>query len=948
MNRSTKLILWLLSTACSLMTLGTVWADLPADDVQKIRDAAPDKAFAAPAKARKLLVFTLCNGYKHSSIPYCTKALQVIGEKTGAFDIVVSDDMSMFQPENLKQFDALCLNNTTQLKLNPAQKEALLDFVKSGKGLVGIHAATDNFYDWPDGAAMLGGQFDGHPWRAEGTWRVKIDDPDHPVAAPFQGKDFDISDEIYRIKNFSRQHLRVLVSLDLSNKTNRQVKDLRPTDTDVPISWVRSYGAGRVFYCSLGHNHDVCWNPAVLGHYLAGIQFALGDLRADTTNSFDNWFKDIAAYQPGQSRRSLAALDEYLRTIGDKPDLLRTVEMRCLGLLRSKDATDYAKQYACRKLSIIGTSLSVPVLSRMLTQEPTSQIDPADIARYALERIPGDRAASALRNALARTTGKKKVGIINSLGNRRDANCVADFAGLIDDADPEVQAAAVNALGKIADEAATRVLVKALQRTSGALRRAVLDAYLNCADNFLAAGNKKVAAKIYSQLAAKEMPSPIRVAALRGSIAAVRANRAARIIASAAADDDPAVRAAAIKLSRTVKHRRMTTALASLLKKLPNDGKIQVLAALADRRDYGARDPVVHTAKTATGEVRTAALAALGALGDGSTVELLAEAAAESSGAQQQAARRSLYRITGPNVNRTILNAIGQAEAPVKIELLRSLGPRNITQGIDLLLQTAAEDKDPDVRRVSLSVLAELAEPKHLTKLMQLLVNAKTDAERSEAENTVAVVARKIEDPSRRAQPVLAFLASVRSPAGKAGLLNALGRIGDPAALGALKAALADSNAQVRLAAIRVLSQWRDDTPAPELLNVARGSADQVERTLALRGYIRLVGLQGDRSPDRTTAMYKRAMELATADQEKKMILSGLANVRDVAALQMAADYLSQPNLQQEAATAVLRIAERLRKTHPDQTTAALKKLIEAVQDQSLRDRARKLLNRTD
>lgn len=258
------------------------------EELQKIIDAMPSRATVAPKRPRKLLVFNLCKGFVHSSIPYGAKALEVMGKKTGAFEVVQSKDMSVFRPENLKQFDAVCFNNTTRLDFNePALRKSLMDFVKGGKGIIGIHAASDNFYNWPEAAEMISGQFAGHPWVNRGTWAVKIEDAKHPLTVAFGGKDFRINDEIYRIKQLNlRKNCHVLLRLDMTDETNiTKARNLKPTDTDIPISWVRSYGKGRVFYCSLGHNHHIFWNPAVLRHYLDGIQFALGDLAVDTTPS---------------------------------------------------------------------------------------------------------------------------------------------------------------------------------------------------------------------------------------------------------------------------------------------------------------------------------------------------------------------------------------------------------------------------------------------------------------------------------------------------------------------------------------------------------------------------------------------------------------------------------------------------------------------------------------
>ncbi|OHB67263.1 MAG: hypothetical protein A2V70_12300, partial [Planctomycetes bacterium RBG_13_63_9] len=251
-------------------------------EIAKITEALPEKATATPAKPRKILIFWRCEGFFHSSIPRCNKALELMGETTGAYASVVSDDMAMFDPGGLDSFDAVVLNNTTQLKFeNPAHRETLMKFVQGGKGLCGIHAATDNFPTWPEGAAMMGGLFNGHPWGGGGTWAMKLDEPDHPINKGFGGKGFWISDEIYRMKDpYTRENLRVLVSLDMTKEVNQNGSR---EDRDNAISWIRPFGKGRVFYCSLGHNHEVFQRPAVLQHYLDGIQFALGDLKVDAT-----------------------------------------------------------------------------------------------------------------------------------------------------------------------------------------------------------------------------------------------------------------------------------------------------------------------------------------------------------------------------------------------------------------------------------------------------------------------------------------------------------------------------------------------------------------------------------------------------------------------------------------------------------------------------------------
>ena len=253
------------------------------DEVARVKAALPAKAPAKPARARKLLIFNLCQGFRHSSIPLAAEAIKLVGEKTGAYSSVISSDMAMFDADKLKEFDAVLFNSTTRLKFkDPAHRKALMDFVKSGKGVVGIHGATDNFYSFPEAAAMMGGLFVGHPWRSGGTWAVKLDEPGHVLNKSFGGKGFKVKDEIYKLKGtvYSRDKLRVIMSLDMTDETTNARGNKDPK-RDIAISWVHKVGAGRVFYCSLGHNHHIFWTTAILEHYLAGIQYAMGDLKID-------------------------------------------------------------------------------------------------------------------------------------------------------------------------------------------------------------------------------------------------------------------------------------------------------------------------------------------------------------------------------------------------------------------------------------------------------------------------------------------------------------------------------------------------------------------------------------------------------------------------------------------------------------------------------------------
>jgi hypothetical protein len=277
--------------------------ELTSEQKQKVDDAVPKKAQAKPRKARRMLVSNLnmrdghpWKGSSFASIPLDNYAFEQMGKRTGAYEAVFSNDVEMFRPNKIRQFDAICFLNTVGVLFDdPELRQSLLAFIAGGKGFVGIHDAIATFvqypkYDqWPPFGQMLGAtENGGHPWNGE-VMTIKVDDPASPINAVFHGQEFQIADQAFQFQEpLLRDHLHVLLSVDAvktAPSARGHLLPVRAQDKDFPVSWVRSYGKGRVFYSSLGHGAPVFMNAVVLEHFLAGIQYALGDLKADSTPS---------------------------------------------------------------------------------------------------------------------------------------------------------------------------------------------------------------------------------------------------------------------------------------------------------------------------------------------------------------------------------------------------------------------------------------------------------------------------------------------------------------------------------------------------------------------------------------------------------------------------------------------------------------------------------------
>jgi type 1 glutamine amidotransferase len=221
--------------------------------------AAASRPFGARAERPpdRILYFTYSAGYRHEVIPLSKAILAQLGSNSGVFEVFATEDTSEFSTENLKRYAAVMFYTSGELPMSGAEKRALLDFVRSGRGFLGVHSATDTFYTWPDYLDLIGGYFNDHPWHQAVT--IEVADPSDPLVA-FLGKSLQLEDEIYQISDFDYRGSHVLLRLDQSS-VDLGKPGVHRRFYGWPLAWTRSYGKGRVFYTALGHEASV-WRDA--------------------------------------------------------------------------------------------------------------------------------------------------------------------------------------------------------------------------------------------------------------------------------------------------------------------------------------------------------------------------------------------------------------------------------------------------------------------------------------------------------------------------------------------------------------------------------------------------------------------------------------------------------------------------------------------------------------
>ncbi len=593
---------------------------------------------------------------------------------------------------------------------------------------------------------------------------------------------------------------------------------------------------------------------------------------------------------------ALEALDRDLNAAGTDPAKLAALETRLLTLLRRTDTTFAARQAAAQRLGSV-LAVSAPKakpddtkpLGTMLADDRDT-----DLARLALEPAPGAVIDTLFVSALGKTTGRTRLGLIDSLARRRAAAAVPELIKLLKDSDASTTAAAARALGEIA----TAPAVAALHATPEPSSPAIATAKLAAAPRMPPA-----AALTLLRELEKSAHSPAhRTAAFRLSLE-IEVGAAAARIAAALSGSDWTIKQAALEAIAASASPNLVATLTAKLATWDAPTQAAAITALARRPDPSALPAIVKAAAHPDAEVRRAALSALGFFpGSRDIAALLAQAIAGTTGEESRLARQSLARLHGPDVDTAIISGAERGTTALRVVHLEQLALRNQTEAIPLLLK-CRQDPDAAIRSAAIGALGDIASPAEEAAILAWTIAATDDGEQTRALRTLVNVTLR-HPVAARGKAV--FAAIEQSPAPVAlRLLPALARIGgQPAVDTARRLALGD-DPKVSAAAADALARWPDPIALPALATIAQDAKVPATRSAALTGALRTFERAREIWTPTTTDVVRRLLASTKDSTNQKRLAELLNRANDQAALTLAESLQSDATLKSIATDAV-------------------------------------------
>ncbi|MBI2422328.1 MAG: discoidin domain-containing protein [Candidatus Hydrogenedentes bacterium] len=656
---------------------------------------------------------------------------------------------------------------------------------------------------------------------------------------------------------------------------------------------------------------------AALALMLSGLAYAQ-EAPAPIQN-LDDAFNRILTYELGQDGAAMEYIIAEVRRVQQLPGDREALANRLAALLHT-EATFQCKLFACRWLFVIGTEGQVDTLAPLLIDATYS-----DMARYALQAIPGDKVDQALLGALQAADISLKAGLANALGERRSAVAEAVLAEAVKAAlaqatlaGPEkaYALAATTALGAIGTPTALEVLTPVLTAADRELRNRAVERWLASADRAYANGETDVARARYEAIFNETQPEYVQRAALEGLVMTDADGGTARIV-GLITGENPAWQHQALAYVRRLGGEGATAAYAATFDALPPERQEPLLLALAGRGDAAALELMVRATQSPVEAVQRAAVAGMGSLGNSGTIDALTAFALAEGSPLQETAKDGLSKLRGEDVDAALIGRLEASTAPATDRLLIGvLTERGAKSAVPALLAVAGAR--PEVAGDAFGALGTLAGAQDVEALLDRLIAATDPAVRTRGEQAVTSVCSRAPGGAASCAATVQTRYAAQAPeaqAARVSLLNLLSDLGDDATLPTVAQATADADPVVQEGAARALAAWKSITPIPDLFALAQ-SANAAVAGIAFEGYVRLLRVASPRTPAETLALYDQVLPLAIDKTQRLALLAGLSEVADLTAIERvdaiaaAGDAIDEAALAREAVRSKFYVAK--------------------------------------
>jgi len=599
------------------------------------------------------------------------------------------------------------------------------------------------------------------------------------------------------------------------------------------------------------------------------------------------------------------------------------------------DAEVFDKAKACQRLSIVGDESAVPALAALLADEKL-----ANYARCALEGIPGPAADAALREALTRLDGLRLVGVLGSIGVRRDAAAVDPVTTLLRSDDPAILTAAARALGHIGTARSAKLLQETLARIKPELREAVGNACLICIQSLAKQGETDKALALCVAVESADLPEHITSAATYQAILAQGEDGLPRLVKLLDSEDEARFRLALRAARQLGRDVGASGKLVDRFQKLSPPRQALVLIALRDLGDKASLPTVMEAARTGQPEVRVEAIRALAQLGDATVVPVLLEAATQSDERIATAARGTLAVLESGEIDAAIVKLLAGDDAQTRRMAIDMAGQRQIASATPALFKLAGST-DATIRPAAIRALGSTARIDDLPRLIDLATGALGADDFETARSALRTACVRM--PQEACAEKLVAATSGGSTAAKVFLLEQLTAVGGTIALKTVVSAARSDDDAMQDAATRLLGGWPTADAAPAMLDLAKTLKTEKYKIRALRGYVR-IARQLNMTPAERMAVCRNVLAIARRNDDKLLVFEVFKRYPTPEGLVLAVSLLDDKSLRREACSTIVSMAGVVALKAPEETEKALLQVIRLTDDPSLVQEAQRQL----